>query len=46
MNLPITSKPVDIYLCPSMAMNRVVPEVAAGEKLGAGELYDLYANGI
>jgi len=34
-NLPITSKPVDIYLCPSMAMNRVMPEIAAGEKLGA-----------
>jgi type II secretory pathway pseudopilin PulG len=32
-NLPITSKPVVVYLCPSMVMNRVMPEVAAGEKL-------------
>jgi prepilin-type N-terminal cleavage/methylation domain-containing protein/prepilin-type processing-associated H-X9-DG protein len=35
-NLPITSKPVDIYLCPSMALPRAVPEVEAGEKLGPG----------
>jgi prepilin-type N-terminal cleavage/methylation domain-containing protein len=34
VNLPITSQPVDIYMCPSMAMNRAVPEVTAGEKLG------------
>jgi prepilin-type N-terminal cleavage/methylation domain-containing protein/prepilin-type processing-associated H-X9-DG protein len=36
INLPITGKPVDVYLCPSMAMNRVMPEEAAGEKLGPG----------
>lgn len=35
VNLPITSQLVIVYLCPSMAMNRVVPEVSAGEKLAA-----------
>jgi prepilin-type N-terminal cleavage/methylation domain-containing protein len=36
VNLPITSKPVDIYLCPSMALPRLVPEPASDEKLGPG----------
>ena len=36
VNLPITGKPVDVYLCPSMVMNRVMPEEAASEKLGPG----------
>ncbi len=36
INLPITSKPVDVYLCPSMMFNRTVPEPVAGEKLGPG----------
>jgi type II secretory pathway pseudopilin PulG len=35
-NLPITSKALDVYLCPSMALPRAVPEVEAGEKLGPG----------
>ena len=35
-NLPITSKPIDLYLCPSMALPREVPFEAAGEKLGPG----------
>jgi prepilin-type N-terminal cleavage/methylation domain-containing protein/prepilin-type processing-associated H-X9-DG protein len=35
-NLPITSKPVDVYLCPSMALPRAVPEPASDEKLGPG----------
>lgn len=34
VNLPITSQPINVYLCPSMAINRAVPEVAAGELLG------------
>jgi prepilin-type N-terminal cleavage/methylation domain-containing protein/prepilin-type processing-associated H-X9-DG protein len=34
-NLPITSQPVDVYLCPSMALNRSVPELGAGELLAA-----------
>jgi prepilin-type N-terminal cleavage/methylation domain-containing protein len=36
VNVPITGKPVDVYLCPSMAMNRAMPEEAAGEKVGPG----------
>jgi len=35
VNLPITSKPVDIYLCPSMNLPRAVPEGDC-EKLGPG----------
>ena len=35
-NLPISGKPVDIYLCPSMALPRAVPEPASDEKLGPG----------
>jgi prepilin-type N-terminal cleavage/methylation domain-containing protein len=35
-NLPISGKPVDIYLCPSMSLPRAVPEPAADEKLGPG----------
>lgn len=34
LNLPITSKPISVYMCPSMQLNRSVPETAAGEKLG------------
>jgi prepilin-type N-terminal cleavage/methylation domain-containing protein len=36
VNLPITSRPVDIYLCPSMLLPRTMPEIACGEKLGPG----------
>jgi len=36
VNLPITSMPVNVYLCPSMNLPRAVPELAAGEKLGPG----------
>jgi prepilin-type N-terminal cleavage/methylation domain-containing protein/prepilin-type processing-associated H-X9-DG protein len=36
VNLPITSRPVDVYLCPSMRLPRLVPEPACGEKLGPG----------
>ena len=35
-NLPISGKPVDIYLCPSMALPRAVPEPVSDEKLGPG----------
>lgn len=35
-NLEITSKPIDLYMCPSMALPRDVPNEAAGEKLGPG----------
>ena len=35
-NLPITEKPVDIYLCPSMALPREVPDRSCGEQLGPG----------
>lgn len=34
VNLPITSKPIDIFLCPSMDLPRSVPEPASDEKLG------------
>ncbi len=34
INLPITSKAIPVYTCPSMKLNRTVPETAAGEKLG------------
>lgn len=36
VNLPITSKPVDIFLCPSMSLPRSVPESQSDEKLGPG----------
>jgi prepilin-type N-terminal cleavage/methylation domain-containing protein len=36
VNLPITSKPIGIYMCPSMSLPRGVPEVACGEQLAAG----------
>jgi prepilin-type N-terminal cleavage/methylation domain-containing protein len=35
-NLPITGRPVDTYLCPTMALPRAVPEPEAGERLGPG----------
>jgi prepilin-type N-terminal cleavage/methylation domain-containing protein/prepilin-type processing-associated H-X9-DG protein len=35
VNLPITSQPIDVYTCPSMAMMRQAPEAGCGEKLGA-----------
>ncbi|RIK81214.1 MAG: hypothetical protein DCC67_08375 [Planctomycetota bacterium] len=33
-NLPITGKPVDVYLCPSMVFMREPPEPACNEALG------------
>jgi hypothetical protein len=36
VNLPITSKPIDIFLCPSMSLPRAVPESDSDEKLGPG----------
>ncbi len=36
INLPITSRTVDIYLCPSMTLPRTVPEPESDEKLGPG----------
>jgi prepilin-type N-terminal cleavage/methylation domain-containing protein len=35
-NLPITSRPIELYMCPSMALPREVPNISAGEKLGPG----------
>jgi prepilin-type N-terminal cleavage/methylation domain-containing protein len=35
-NLPTTEKPVDLYLCPSMALPREVPDRACGEQLAPG----------
>jgi len=35
-NLPITSKPLSIYLCPSMALPRDVPDRSCGEELAPG----------
>lgn len=35
-NLEITSKPLDVYLCPSMRLPRSVPETPCGELLAAG----------
>jgi prepilin-type N-terminal cleavage/methylation domain-containing protein/prepilin-type processing-associated H-X9-DG protein len=32
-NLPITSQPVGVYLCPSMVISRQVPETTCGEQL-------------
>jgi prepilin-type N-terminal cleavage/methylation domain-containing protein len=36
VNLPITSRPVEVYLCPSMQLRRAMPETACGELLGPG----------
>jgi prepilin-type processing-associated H-X9-DG protein len=36
VNLPITSRPLDDYMCPSMALMRQVPETSCGEVLGPG----------
>src|SRR5262249_5557594 len=37
VNLPISSQPLDIYMCPSMDLPRAVPEAtSADEKLGPG----------
>jgi prepilin-type N-terminal cleavage/methylation domain-containing protein/prepilin-type processing-associated H-X9-DG protein len=36
VNLPITSRPVGAYLCPSMALMREVPDASCGELLGPG----------
>jgi prepilin-type N-terminal cleavage/methylation domain-containing protein/prepilin-type processing-associated H-X9-DG protein len=36
LNLPVTSKPLEIYLCPSMQLPRTVPETACGEEFGPG----------
>ncbi len=36
INLPITSRPVEIYLCPTMTLPRTVPEPESDEKLGPG----------
>lgn len=35
-NLLITSRPIDLYMCPSMALPREVPYEPAGEQLGPG----------
>lgn len=35
-NLVITSRPIDLYLCPSMSLPREVPFELAGERLGPG----------
>jgi prepilin-type N-terminal cleavage/methylation domain-containing protein len=35
-NLPITSKPIDVYTCASMRLPRVMPETACGEKFAYG----------
>ncbi|MBA3480579.1 MAG: DUF1559 domain-containing protein [Pirellulales bacterium] len=35
-NLPITEKPVDLFLCPSMALPRDVPDRSCGEQLAPG----------
>jgi prepilin-type N-terminal cleavage/methylation domain-containing protein len=35
-NLELASRPVEIYICPSMHMPRAVPETACGEQLGPG----------
>ncbi|MCA9257641.1 MAG: DUF1559 domain-containing protein [Planctomycetales bacterium] len=36
VNLPITSRPVTVYTCPSMALPRDVPEVGCGEAMAPG----------
>ena len=37
VNLPITSQPIDIYICPSMRLPRSMPEpTSSDEKLGPG----------
>ncbi|TWU29574.1 DUF1559 domain-containing protein [Bythopirellula polymerisocia] len=35
-NLETTSQPIDLYMCPSMALPREVPNLSAGEKLAPG----------
>ena len=35
-NIPVTQNTISTYLCPSMRIPRVVPDVACGEKLAAG----------
>ncbi len=35
-NLETTSRPLDLYTCPSMALPREVPDLGAGEKLAPG----------
>ena len=35
-NLPITGRPVEVYLCPSMQLPRAMPDVGCGESLGPG----------
>jgi prepilin-type N-terminal cleavage/methylation domain-containing protein/prepilin-type processing-associated H-X9-DG protein len=35
-NLPITSRPIELYMCPSMSLPREVPYEPAGERLGPG----------
>jgi prepilin-type N-terminal cleavage/methylation domain-containing protein/prepilin-type processing-associated H-X9-DG protein len=36
VNVPFTERPIDTYLCPSMALPRDVPHRPCGEKLGPG----------
>jgi hypothetical protein len=36
VNLPIVSKPLDIYLCPSMRLPREIPDTTCGEVLAPG----------
>ncbi|MEM8678133.1 MAG: DUF1559 domain-containing protein [Planctomycetota bacterium] len=36
INVELTSKPLPTYLCPSMVMRRIVPDVECGEELGPG----------
>jgi type II secretory pathway pseudopilin PulG len=36
LNLPITEKPVSVYLCPSMSLPRAVPDRSCNEVLGPG----------
>ena len=35
-NLPITSQPLPVYLCPSMVQRRVGPDLDRGEELAVG----------
>lgn len=36
VNRPMTGTAIDVYMCPSMALPRAVPEIACNEKLGPG----------
>ncbi|HYO25171.1 MAG TPA: DUF1559 domain-containing protein [Lacipirellulaceae bacterium] len=36
VNLPITSNPIDLYMCPSMHLPRDVPLLGTGEQVGPG----------